>query len=326
MTDLHQLEIIINIILQGVGTWTVLPMKIFSFFGTEEWYLVIIPAIFWCINPILGLRMALILLVSINTNTFFKMSFHNPRPYWIDPAVTAFLPETSFGMPSGHSQSSAAIWGVLAATVQRTWFAIACVLLIFFIGVSRLFLGVHFLSDVFLGWGLGGLTLFLFVRYEPAVTGWVKRAPTIRLVWAAAAFSLLLVLLVAIPGLALRAWTIPPDWTANALAATPDDPIDPFNLDTAFTTGGLAAGILFGALWIARKQGGYALKGTLKSKVLRYLLGVAVLLILWFGLGKVFPRNPDLLSYVLRYIRYGLLGLWVSVLAPLVFKKLHLDE
>jgi hypothetical protein len=169
------------------------------------------------------------------------------------------------------------------------------------------------------------LTLFLFVRYEPAVTAWVKRASISRLNGAIAAFSLLMVLLIAVPALALRSWPMPEQWSANALAAAPDSPISPLNFDSAFTAGGLAAGLLFGALWIERKCGGYALNGTLQSKILRYLLGLAVLVILWYGLGKLFPRSQDVLAYLLRTLRYGLLGLWVTALAPLLFKKLHLD-
>jgi len=37
-----------------------------------------------------------------------------------------------------------------------------------------------------------------------------------------------------------------------------------------------------------------------------------VVLILWFGLGEIFPRNEDVLSFALRFARYALLGGWVA--------------
>ena len=48
------------------------------------------------------------------------------------------------------------------------------------------------------------------------------------------------------------------------------------------------------------------------------------MLILWAGLGAVFPDGENLLAYSLRYLRYALIGFWIAGLAPLVFFKLKL--
>jgi len=47
-------------------------------------------------------------------------------------------------------------------------------------------------------------------------------------------------------------------------------------------------------------------------------------LILWLGLGKVFPETETFISYVLRYIRYALIGTWISGFAPWFFIKVNL--
>ncbi|MBI2331993.1 MAG: hypothetical protein HYU84_07530, partial [Chloroflexi bacterium] len=47
-------------------------------------------------------------------------------------------------------------------------------------------------------------------------------------------------------------------------------------------------------------------------------------LILWQGLGAVFPRNADVLSYLLRFIRYALVGWWIIGGAPWIFKHFNL--
>jgi hypothetical protein len=43
------------------------------------------------------------------------------------------------------------------------------------------------------------------------------------------------------------------------------------------------------------------------------------ILILWRGLGAIFPRDENLISYLLRYFRYTLVGLWISAAAPWLF-------
>jgi len=179
---------------------------------------------------------------------------------------------------------------------------------------------------VVLGWVLGGLLLVVFVRLEPAIVGWIKRQPDRRLAAVIVGVSLAMVVLVAAAGLSQRAWQMPEAWRVNALAVAPEETPDPFSIHTAFTTGGLTAGFLLGALWMERRHGGYTAGGTPANKILRYMLGLGVLLLLWFGLGKLFPRGEDLMSYGLRYARYALIGLWVSGLAPLAFRKLRLDQ
>jgi len=52
---------------------------------------------------------------------------------------------------------------------------------------------------------------------------------------------------------------------------------------------------------------------------------VGVILI-WYGLKTVFPAEANLLGYALRYLRYALVGLWVSVGAPALFVRLRLAD
>ena len=73
-----------------------------------------------------------------------------------------------------------------------------------------------------------------------------------------------------------------------------------------------------------RRFGRFDAGGDLSKRALRFSLGLIVVLILWFGLGQIFPRNEDVLSFVLRFARYALLGAWVSAGAPWVFVRLKL--
>ncbi len=56
MDYFYHLQITFIHLFQSLGDWLILPMKFFTFLGKEEFYLLIMPAIYWCINPALGLR------------------------------------------------------------------------------------------------------------------------------------------------------------------------------------------------------------------------------------------------------------------------------
>jgi hypothetical protein len=45
---------------------------------------------------------------------------------------------------------------------------------------------------------------------------------------------------------------------------------------------------------------------------------------LWYGLGAVLPRGEEWLPLLLRFLRYSLVGLWVTGAAPWVFVRLNL--
>ncbi|MFQ5932003.1 MAG: hypothetical protein ACE5MM_06320, partial [Nitrospiraceae bacterium] len=54
------------------------------------------------------------------------------------------------------------------------------------------------------------------------------------------------------------------------------------------------------------------------------LLGVAVVALLFFGLRLIFPGEGQALYTVFRFVRYLLIGFWISFAAPWVFLRLNL--
>lgn len=87
--------------------------------GSIEFYLLLISAIYWCLDSRLGFRLGQILMLSQGLNDSLKIAFHAPRPYWISQKVVSFAGYTSFGIPSGHSQNAVCIWGYLAAPLRN---------------------------------------------------------------------------------------------------------------------------------------------------------------------------------------------------------------
>ncbi len=92
-----------------------------------------------------------------------------PRPYWLTDKIKAGAFHDSFGLPSGHSQNSAAVWGWTAKENNKTVATWILSVMILLIGLSRIFLGVHFISDVLLGWTIGAVLVLIFARYSKQI-------------------------------------------------------------------------------------------------------------------------------------------------------------
>jgi membrane-associated phospholipid phosphatase len=85
-------------------------------------------------------------------NLLTKFAFHRQRPVFIDPIVTL----SSYSFPSGHALASTVFYGTLAAYLVprvktagwRAALLVGTFLMVMLVGLSRIYLGVHFLSDV----------------------------------------------------------------------------------------------------------------------------------------------------------------------------------
>ncbi len=325
MESLFNFEIGITLFLQNLGAWLAGPFQAISLLATEEFFILILPLVFWSIDSLIGLRMAFMLVISGSINYYLKMIFHSPRPFWYDASVKSYSHETSFGLPSGHSQSAASQFGIMAATVQKKGFTIAMLVVIFLVGLSRLFLGMHFLRDVLTGWLLGGILVWLYMRFEKNVAQWLtSKSLTIQIL-----LSFVLGVVIILLGFGFQtisaSWQMPAEWINNA-ALTGGAVPDPFNIEGIITLGGVAFGFMSGyAIWV-KKFGQPKALGSVVKRFARYLVGIVGVIALYLGLKMIFPEEPLVLGYILRFVRYTLIGLWVTYFAPLIFKKLKLEK
>lgn len=314
----------INIIifLQSLGNGLSTPMQFFTFLGQEEFYILLMPILYWSVNVVLGLRVGILLMLSNGFVSVLQLAFHSPRPFWYSSQVRALTEEMYFGMPSGHAMNAVSVWGLIAVSMRRTWSLVLLILLIFLIGFSRVVLGVHFPIDVVAGWLFGMLLLWLFLLLEAPILAWFSRHSLATQVLIAFSVSLAYILVAALIKMSLADFQFPAGWVENATVNL-QGLFDPFSLARIITTGGVLFGFASGAFWLYGR-GGYEASGSVRDRLLRYPVGLVGVLILWYGLGLVFPEGEYLGAYVLRYIRYFLIGIWVTALAPILFIRLGL--
>jgi len=274
-------------------------MRFITFFGGEAVYMALLPLLYWCIDEKKGVRLGTVVLISAWVNILLKLVLNQPRPFFegYDPSL-GLITEKLGGLPSGHAQTTLVLLIVIASWIKKKWAYICAPVLCLLIGFSRIYLGVHFPTDVLAGWVLGGLILcgyfFLGGRIEALLVKGGIRAGII----ASALVSFLMI--VYLPG---RELLMP----AGILL-------------------GLGAGYCLNRRYVDFSAG-QTLGRTGAAKILilfvRFLLGMTGFVLIYVALGKIFPRegaNRNLFSF----IRYALVGLWVSVAAPWVFVKLRL--
>ena len=142
-------------------------LKIITMLGSAEVLIGITVILFILLkNKKVGACIALNLIIIGALNQALKLLIQRPRPEGF-----RLIEETGYSFPSGHSMASTAFYGLIIYLVfknvkNKTAKTIICVLLgllIILIGMSRIYLGVHYASDVIAGFVLSIAYLVVYI-------------------------------------------------------------------------------------------------------------------------------------------------------------------
>ena len=287
-----------------VQSWSSPPLtviiKIITSLGSATVYLIVLPFIYWCVNEKKSLRLGIAVLISVWLNLTLKFLLNQPRPFFAgyDPSV-GLVAERLGGFPSGHAQNSLVMWIIIASWGKKKWHFAAAVFFCLLVGFSRIYLGVHFPTDVFGGWLLAVLILcgFFFAcgRIETLLAAGGHRSGML----ATAALSFIMILYRPSTELLMPAWMI----------------------------------LGFGAGYILNRRSigftaGSGRTGAAKylNLAVRFALGMTAMILLYTVTDKLITAGDTSGNFrLIIFMRFALLTLWVSAGAPWLFRFLRLD-
>ena len=268
-----------------------LPFKVFTLMGEEVFFTLLVFSVYWCIDKRTGVRLAILFLLSGYINTVAKVLAGQPRPFEYNSQVHKLFEADGGGLPSGHTQNTVVIWGELALRFRMLWLWLIALFLMLLVPISRVYLGLHFPTDLVGGYLLGFSLLLLYRWLEPGAAVWLKSKGLTCQLGISLALPALMILLF-------------PSYEKNGLIA-------------GATLMGMGVGFAVEQHFVKFQSGGMRWK-----KVVRFLLGTAVAFTLWQGLQSTFfGLQPESLY---GFLRYGLVGLWGALGAPWIFVKLRL--
>lgn len=287
-----------------------------SFLGETEGYVLILTGIYVMYDKALAYRLSAVVLLAMCLNHALKTFIRNPRPFidegtwaekWAVPAGNAQELATEYSTPSGHAMSGSAFYTYLFTSVKQRGVRIVAVIAILLTGLSRPYLGVHYLEDILLGWVIGVAFALVLFRYRAAIGRLWQRRSHAQQISLVVAFSAVLWLITVAAG----------DWRID------DQPL-------AFIGyAGFLTGIVIAYPLEAGRIDFDPRSGSASRKLLRYALSVAMVIGTLFLLDELFAllaEDSSVLGHVLRYARYITAGMVAIWLAPLAFTRLGLAE
>ncbi len=253
-----------------------------TWLGNADFYLLSIPILYWCFEKKFAFKLGMVFLLSAYINDLLKTIFATERP--TADLVRVLYPESGGGysFPSGHSQNSAVFWGACAWQIRKAWAWIVAAILVFLIGISRLYLGVHWPIDVLGGWIIGIVILGIYILYDAKIIyrkAFDKAIPQIIFVLAI--------------GTVLYFINID---------------------DTTVRVVGVFVGLAIGYI-LEEKYIDFEPRSVWWYQIVKLIVGVVVLLAIKIFIKKLLPEVPES-----DLIRYALIGFWISFGVPSIFR------
>ncbi|QBI53856.1 phosphatase PAP2 family protein [Streptomonospora litoralis] len=306
---------------QSWGGWLQAPMQGVSVLGSQAMLLVVVTLVFWCLHAGLGARTFVAVSGGALLVGLLKIVLYAPRPSWYHHAVRPIAAPTTFGAPSAHASTSLLLWGSLALRSRRRWIWGAAAAVVLAVGVTRIYLGAHFVTDLLAGWLVAAAVLWAALRYEAAVTARWRSLPLSAQVGLALALSLAPLLAAAgWQALVHAGWSPPEAWTGG---------VPPRIGATSLTYVAGAAGGFFGGaagLSVLAARGWYSAAGSAVSRTARYVIGISGVVLILAVAGVAVPEAAGASAAVRDYVLFAVLAAWCALGAPELFLRMGLAE
>lgn len=156
--------------------------NVFAFIGGEKGLLLLSLITMYCYKKEVGKKLALLLTCVLAWCGMIKAVVMRPRPYmdYPDRVKAVVAPTTAeasvndvtaqgYSFPSMHSATIPAGYFTLAESIKKKWAWIVAFVLTFLAGVSRVAAGVHYPTDVLVGWLIGFASMGVFKLLEKHV-------------------------------------------------------------------------------------------------------------------------------------------------------------
>lgn len=180
------------------------------------------------------------------------------------------------------------VWCYLAVRFKKTWLWWLAGGLILLIPLSRLYLGVHFPADLAGGYVIGGLLVLAYLKTERQVSEKIEKLSPRRSIPVLSAVTVVTAFLVKGQG--------------------------PYVISTVAALMGTSLGIVLERRWI-----GFQINTGPAKRSARFLAGIGGMLVIYIGLKMGCAGIEP--AWLCRFVRYGLVGLWIIAGAPLLFNR-----
>ncbi|MCM1368420.1 MAG: phosphatase PAP2 family protein [Roseburia sp.] len=273
--------------------------KFFTLFGTELIFLAVAVVLYWCIDKAYAHRFFNVYILGVAVTNFLKLGFKRTRPFDAYPHEVRSIGEreSTYSFPSGHTESVASISALLTIKYGKRYrfVPIVCVLLTVLVMLSRMYLGQHYLSDVFCGLTLG---IFCAIIFNALLSLLGDKEEW----FAVAAVVLSAILIGVLAGL---------DMLGEASGA---DILKGVGAFAAFDIG----------YFIEKRYVKYDIKadrGTWWKVALRIVVGLGVTV----GIQQLFKLFlPESMPMLYCFFRYFVMAAWASLGAPALFKAVKI--